>query len=125
MSGIIAASSALSTSIMVGSAIVLVLEILAFWMIFLKAGRPGWAAIIPIYNLYTMCKVAGRPGWWWILFLIPFVNIVVVFIVYIEIAKAFGKGTFFGVMMVVFPMICALILGLGSSTYTLPERARA
>ena len=107
MSGIIAASSALSTSIMVGSAIVLVLEILAFWMIFLKAGRPGWAAIIPIYNLYTMCKVAGRPGWWWILFLIPFVNIVVVFIVYIEIAKAFGKGTFFGVMMVVFPMICA------------------
>ncbi len=59
------------------------------------------------------------------MFLIPFVNIVVVFIVYIEIAKAFGKGTFFGVMMVVFPMICALILGLGSSTYTLPERARA
>lgn len=125
MSGIIAASSALSTSIMVGSAIVLVLEILAFWMIFFKAGRPGWAAIIPIYNLYTMCKVAGRPGWWWILFLIPFVNIVVVFIVYIEIAKAFGKGTFFGVMMVFFTIICALILGLGSSTYTLPERARA
>ena len=125
MSGIIAASSALSTPIMVGSAIVLVLEILAFWMIFLKAGRPGWAAIIPIYNLYTMCKVAGRPGWWWILFLIPFVNIVVVFIVYIEIAKAFGKGTFFGVMMVFFTIICALILGLGSSTYTLPERARA
>ena len=47
MSGIIAASSALSTPFMVGSAIVLVLEILAFWMIFLKAGRPGWAAIIP------------------------------------------------------------------------------
>lgn len=62
MSGIIAASSALSTPFMVGSAIVLVLEILAFWMIFFKAGRPGWAAIIPIYNLYTMCKVAGRPA---------------------------------------------------------------
>jgi len=124
MSGIIAATTSSSPSLVIGL-VFLVLDVIAFWMIFAKAGRPGWAAIIPFYNLYTMCKVAGRPGWWWILFLIPFVNIVVAFIVYIDIAKAFGKGTFFGVLLVFFTIICALILGLGSSTYTLPERARA
>jgi len=120
MSGIIAATSS-STPMLVGGLVALVLEIIGFWLIFAKAGRPGWAAII---HLYTMCKVAGRPGWWWILFLIPFVNIVVIFIVYIDIAKAFGKGTIFGILLVLFTIICALILGLGSSTYTLPERAR-
>jgi hypothetical protein len=124
MSGIIAATTSSSPILVIGL-VALVLDVIAFWMIFAKAGRPGWAAIIPFYNLYTMCKVAGRPGWWWILFLIPFVNIVVAFIVYIDIAKAFGKGTFFGVLLVFFTIICALILGLGSSTYTLPERARA
>jgi hypothetical protein len=124
MSGIIAATTNSSPSLVIGL-VALVLDVIAFWMIFAKAGRPGWAAIIPFYNLYTMCKVAGRPGWWWILFLIPFVNIVVAFIVYIDIAKAFGKGTGFGILLVFFTIICALILGLGSSTYTLPERARA
>jgi hypothetical protein len=124
MSGIIAATTSSSPSLVIGL-VALVLDVIAFWMIFAKAGRPGWAAIIPFYNLYTMCKVAGRPGWWWILFLIPFVNIVVAFIVYIDIAKAFGKGTGFGILLVFFTIICALILGLGSSTYTLPERARA
>ena len=102
-----------------------VLSIIGFWTMFAKAGRPGWAAIIPIYNVYTLCKVGGRPGWWWLLFLIPFVNIVMAFIVFHDVAKAFGKSTFFGVLMVFFSFICALIIGLGSATYTKPITARA
>ena len=125
MSALIAASSTLSTPFVTASLVAAVLEIIAFWMIFAKAGRPGWAAIIPIYNLYTACKVAGRPGWWWILWLIPIVNIVVIFIVFIDIAKKFGKGTLFGVLMVFFTVICALILALGSSTYTDPDGLKA
>jgi hypothetical protein len=43
--------------------------IVAMWKVFTKAGQPGWGAIIPIYNVYLLCKIAGKPGWWVILFL--------------------------------------------------------
>ncbi len=46
---------------------VYVFYIVAVWRAFEKAGKPGWAAIVPIYNFYIMCKIAGRPGWWWVL----------------------------------------------------------
>ena len=59
----------------------LVLMIAALWRIFVKAGEPGWAAIIPVYNLVVMLKIVGRPVWWIVLFLIPFVNLVMGFIV--------------------------------------------
>src|SRR5215471_19804782 len=63
-----------------------------FWKVFTKAGQPGWAAIIPIVNLYFLCKVAGRPGWWVILFFIPIVSLVISIMVWLDTAKAFGKG---------------------------------
>ena len=87
-------------------------------MIFTKAGRPGWGAIIPFYNIYLICKVSGRPGWWLILFFIPLVNIVVALIVMIDLAKAFGKGTGFGVGMFFLNFIFYPILGFGSATYS-------
>jgi len=99
---------------------VIVLEIAGWWMLFQKAGRPGWGAIIPFYNVYLMCKVAGRPGWWLILFLIPFVNIVIAIIVGIDIAKAFAKSTGFGVGLALLAFIFAPILGFGDATYTQP-----
>ncbi len=51
------------------------------WKMFSKAGQPGWASIIPLYNVYIMCKIAGRPGWWLLLFLIPLVNLIIAIIV--------------------------------------------
>jgi hypothetical protein len=99
---------------------IIVLEIAGWWMIFTKAGRPGWGAIIPIYNVYLMCKVAGRPGWWLILFIIPFVNIVIAIIVGIDIAKAFAKGAGFGVGLAILGFIFAPILGFGDDRYSLP-----
>src|SRR4051812_6556874 len=75
----------------------LVLIIAGMWKVFAKAGYPGWAAIIPIYNVYILCKVAGRPGWWLILFLIPFVNWIIMIVIGIDIARNFGKSAGFGV----------------------------
>jgi hypothetical protein len=95
----------------------LVFEIAALWLVFVKAERPGWGAIIPLYNVYLICKVAKRPGWWLILFLIPLVNIVVAFIVFIDMAKAFGKGAGFGVLLTLFGFVCMPILGFGAATY--------
>jgi hypothetical protein len=98
-------------------ALVYLVLIIAWWRVFTKAGHPGWAAIIPFYNIYIMCKVAGRPGWWLILFLIPIVNIVILFIVAIDIAKNFGKGTGFGIGVALLSFIFVPILGFGDAVY--------
>ncbi len=97
---------------------IIVLMVAALWRVFTKAGRPGWAAIIPIYNIYVLLKVAGRPGWWVILFLIPLVNLVVSIIVSIDVAKAFGKGGAFGFFgLWLFSVIGYPILGFGKARY--------
>lgn len=102
------------------------LTIIAMWRIFTKAGQPGWAAIIPIYNVYVLLKVAGRPGWWLILFIIPFVNIIFGFILFVDVAKSFGKGAAFGIFLLgIFSVIGYSILGFGSATYQGPAGARA
>ena len=71
--------------------------IVAMWKIFTKAGQPGWASLIPIFNIYIWCKIVGRPGWWVILMLIPFVNFIIAIILCIDLAKSFGKGVGFGI----------------------------
>ena len=70
----------------IGLLIALVL-IVAMWKVFTKAGQPGWASIIPIYNIYIWCKIVGRPWWWILLMLIPLVN----FIICIILLYRFGQ----------------------------------
>ena len=96
---------------------ILVVVIAGIWKAFEKAGAPGWAAIIPIYNFYVMVKMAGKEGWWVILIFVPLVNIVVMFIVSIEIARNFGKGTGFGVGLALLNAIFWPILGFGDAEW--------
>lgn len=118
-------SSALVVPSIVGGLIGL-LVIVAMWKVFTKAGKPGWAAIIPIYNLYVLLKIAGRPGWWLILFFIPFVNIIMAFVLYVDVAKSFGKGAAFGILLLgFFSFIGFPVLGFGNATYHGPAAARA
>src|SRR5438045_1010635 len=70
-------------------AAVIVLTIVCMWTVFTKAGKPGWACLIPIYNGWVLCEIAGKPGWWVLLMVIPFVNIVISIIVHIGIAERF------------------------------------
>jgi len=93
----------------------MILMIAACWKIFTKAGQPGWASIIPIYNWYILCKIVGRPGWWVILLLIPFVNFIVGIILCIDLAKSFGKGVGFGIGLILLGVIFFPILGFGSA----------
>ena len=60
---------------------ILIVVIAGLWKVFVKAGHPGWAAIIPIYNVYILLKIAGRPGWWLLLFLVPVVSFVIAILV--------------------------------------------
>jgi hypothetical protein len=99
---------------------VIVFEIAALWQVFVKGGRPGWAAIIPFYNYYTLLKVVGRPGWWLILYIIPIVNIIIWIIVSIDLAKSFSKSTGFAVGLILLGFIFIPILGFGPATYAGP-----
>jgi uncharacterized membrane protein YhaH (DUF805 family) len=104
---------------------VTILMIAACWKIFAKAGQPGWAAIIPIYNWYILCKIVGRPGWWVILFFIPFINFIIGIIVCIDLAKSFGKGVGFAIGLILLGVIFFPILGFGSAQYQGPAAGGA
>jgi Family of unknown function (DUF5684) len=97
---------------------VAILVIAGVWKVFTKAGQPGWASIIPIYNIIVLLQIAGRPIWWFILMLIPAVNVIVAIIVSIDVAKHFGKGTGYGVGLAILPFIFYPALGFGSATYS-------
>ncbi len=96
----------------------IVFAIVGMWKVYEKADQAGWASIIPFYNIYILLKIAGRPGWWLILFFIPFVNIVTIAVVAVDVAKAFGKSTAFGIFgLWLFSAIGYMILGFGDATY--------
>lgn len=96
---------------------VVVFMIASVWKVFAKAGEPGWAAIVPIYNIVVMLKIAGKPVWWIILFIIPFVNIIISLLVFLGIAKNFGKGGGFGVGLWLLGFIFFPILGFGDAKF--------
>jgi Family of unknown function (DUF5684) len=110
-----------SPAVLIAELLIALLLIVAMWKVFTKAGRPGWAAIIPIYNIYVWCKIVGRPGWWVILMLIPLVNIIIGIIVCIDLAKSFGKGVGFGIGIALLGIIFLPILGFGSAQYQGPS----
>jgi Family of unknown function (DUF5684) len=96
-----------------------ILMIAAWWKIFSKAGQPGWAAIIPIYNWIVWCKIVGRPAWWVLLLLICFPIFFIILL--IDLAKSFGKGVGFAIGLILVSIIFFPILGFGSATYQGPS----
>ena len=96
---------------------VMVFFIASMWKVFTKAGKPGWASIVPIYNLVVILQIAGKPVWWILLLLIPIVNIVVAVMVYIAFAHSFGRSTAFGIGLAFLSLIFIPILAWGSSEY--------
>ena len=101
-------------------AAVIVLMIAAIWKLFTKAGEPGWASIVPIYGTIVLLRITGRPWWWIFLFFIPLVNIVILIIHYIDIAKSYGKGVGFALGLMFLSPIFLPILGFGSARYVGP-----
>ena len=91
--------------------------IASLWKVFEKAGEPGWASIVPIYNAVVLLKIAGKPAWWILLYMIPLVNMVVTIVVAAELSKRFGKGLGFAIGLVLLPVVFYPILGFGASRY--------
>lgn len=95
----------------------IVVIIAGLWKVFTKAGKPGWAAIVPIYNIIVLLEIVGKPLWWIVLFIIPLVNIVAAILVNVTLAEKFGKGIGFAVGLILLPIVFIPILGFGSATY--------
>ena len=94
-----------------------VLVVAGIWKVFDKADQPGWGALVPIYNIILLLKIAKRPLWWVILMIIPLVSIVVAIIVCIDIARNFGKGSGFGIGLALLGFIFFPVLGFGDAKY--------
>jgi hypothetical protein len=103
--------------------VVLVAVIAGMWKVFVKAGKPGWACIVPIYNIIVLLEIAGRPIWWIVLLFVPIANLIVLILVALDIAKAFGKGTGFGLGLAFLGFIFYPLLGFSDATYTKPATA--
>lgn len=98
-------------------------SVIGLWKVFTKAGRPGWGAVVPIYNNWQIIEIVGRPGWWLALLFIPYASIVFMFILMIDLAKSFGKSTGFGVGMILLAPVFLPMLGFGDATYLGPSVA--
>lgn len=92
-----------------------VVQIVAMWKLFKKAGRPGWASIIPVYNYIVLIQVAEAPMWY--LALVFLVFPVGLLMTYIKVAEKFGKSAGFGVLTWFFPFVGLPILAFGKSQY--------
>jgi hypothetical protein len=98
--------------------IIIGLAIAGMWKAFEKAGKPGWAAIIPIYNLIVLLEITGKPLWWIVLFFIPIVNLIAIILVSIVLAEKFGKSAGFGVGLALLPFVFYPIIGFGDAQFS-------
>jgi hypothetical protein len=105
--------------------IIWAIVVIGMWKVYTKAGKPGWASIIPIYNIIVLLEIIGKPIWWIIMLLIPCANIIFGIWMINLLSKSFGKSEGFTIGLVIFPYIFYPILGFGSATYLGPSAKEA
>lgn len=130
--GGLAALGAFMGVIILISLVVGIFMIVCMWKIFTKAGVEGWKAIIPIYNTWVLAEIVGRPGWWGLaplLGVVPYVGgiaaFVVMCIIYVDLAKSFGKTPGFAVLLILLPIVGYPMLAFGDAKYGGPAAASA
>lgn len=93
-----------------------VVQIVALWKLFTKAGKPGWAAIVPFYNVIVMCEIAGRPAWWLAMMFVPIANIVFSIMLTLDFVKSYGKDTTFAVLTILFGFVMLPVMAFDKNT---------
>ena len=97
--------------------LLMALMIVAMWILFKKAGKPGWAAVVPFYDQYTLYEITWGNGWRFLMLLIPIYNIILMILTYIRLAKAFGKEEGYAVGLIFLPHVFVPMLAFGSAAY--------
>jgi len=126
--GILAGMMAFVAAYFLVIMVIAVFMIVSMWKVFVKAGKPGWAALIPVYNIIVLLEIVGRPTWWVLLYflsVIPFVGwigaMIVSVIVMIDLAKSFGKDTGFAILLILLPIVGFPMLAFGKDEYKGPS----
>ena len=96
--------------------VIAALMLVSMWKIFVKCGKPGWACLIPIYNIIVMLEIAEKPAWYVLLFFVPFANIYAMWVCYDGMARKLGKSSGFTVGMIFLPVIFIPILAFSKSS---------
>lgn len=105
---------------------ILLILAVAKWKIFVKAGRPGWESLIPVYGNYILtCTIAGKDSTTFILHFIPFINIYSTIVTSIALAKSFGKDDGFGIGLWILGIIFYPILAFSDAKYVGPDGVAA
>ena len=104
---------------------VVLFYLFVYWRIFEKAGKPGWAALIPIYNTIVLLEIVGKPWWWLLLFFIPVVNLVFAIWMLNLLSISFGKGIGFTLGLLFLSPIFYPILAFGNAEYLGPAGSPA
>lgn len=99
------------------SLVLCVFVLVCMWIVFRKAGKPGWAAIVPFYNLYVLFDITWGSGMRFLLLLIPIYNIILSIQTQVRLARAFGKSGGFAAGLVFLPYIFIPLLAFGKETY--------
>lgn len=94
-----------------------IVAIAGMWQTFTKAGQPGWAVLIPFYNMIVLLQIAGKPIWWILLMFIPIVGLIVSIIVMLAVAENFGRSALFGLGLAFLGFIFFPVLGFGDAQY--------
>ncbi|MBO0592430.1 signal peptidase I [Cellulophaga sp. E16_2] len=89
--------------------IIQVIHFLGTWKLYIKAGRKGWEAAIPVYNAIVLMKIINRPKWWVVLLFIPIINLLMFPVIWVETIRSFGKNSLLDTWLV--------LLTLGFYTY--------
>jgi len=95
------------------------------WKIYEKAGKPGWAAIIPFYNMIVLLEIVKKPWWWFLLMMIPYVNLIWIIWTYNLLSKSFGKDEGYTIGMILLPFVFIPMLGFGDAKYLWGDQATA
>ena len=93
------------------------------WNVFAKAGRQGWEAVVPIYNVYVLTLITGQPWWVFILCLIPFVNVFAMGFLYLKLAERFGQPWPYAMGLLFLPFVFFPLLGFGDARYSPSPRS--
>lgn len=89
----------------------------SLWKVYAKAGQPGWACLVPIYNIIVTLNIAGKPAWWVVLFFIPVANFIAAILVSLAVAQNFGKSAGFGIGLAFIPFVFYPMLAFGDAQY--------
>jgi hypothetical protein len=118
-----AAAAGIGVGFMLFILVVTVLMVVAGWKIFAKAGKPGWAALVPIYNMVVFLEIVGKPIWWIVLMFIPIVSMVIAILLSISLAERFGKSAGYGIGLAFLGPIFMPMLAFSDAEYSPPPTA--